>query len=66
MSEDLELQPFLPRTCRRIKTDDDKPVERTIKYVKCDECGGDVEIWSDEPSSVCLDCGIKWNRKNEK
>jgi hypothetical protein len=44
MSEDVELQPFLPGTCRKIKTDDEKPVEWAIKYVKCDECGGDVEV----------------------
>lgn len=36
-----------------------------MKYVKCHICGGDVEIWSDEDTGVCLECGGEWHRLDE-
>ncbi|MGD2201585.1 MAG: hypothetical protein PVJ38_08150 [Candidatus Bathyarchaeota archaeon] len=36
-----------------------------MKYVKCHECGGDVEIWSDEDTGVCLDCGAEWEKPDK-
>ncbi len=31
----------------------------------CEECGGRVEIWSDEDDGECLDCGAKYVKKEE-
>jgi hypothetical protein len=28
-------------------------------YDKCNSCGGRVEVWYDEDTGVCLDCGTK-------
>ncbi|MBL7077939.1 MAG: hypothetical protein ISS31_10775 [Kiritimatiellae bacterium] len=28
-----------------------------IEIVKCPACGGDAEVWSDEPSGTCTACG---------
>jgi hypothetical protein len=36
-----------------------------MKYVKCHNCSGDVEIWSDEIAGVCLDCGSEWKKPDE-
>jgi hypothetical protein len=41
-------------------------VRPNIKYVKCHECGGTVEIWSDEEKGVCLDCGAEWLRPEKE
>jgi len=35
-------------------------VRPTMKYVKCHVCGEDVEIWSDEDTGICLECGADW------
>ncbi len=37
-----------------------------MRYVKCDVCGGNVEIWSDEEEGVCLDCGATWKRPEQE
>jgi hypothetical protein len=33
-----------------------------MRYVKCHLCGGDVELWSDEDTGVCIECGAEWVR----
>ena len=38
----------------------------TMRYVKCQACGGSVEIWSDEDTGVCLDCGAEWAPPDRK
>ena len=45
-----------PQTCPGIRNF----IRPTMKYVKCHECGGDVEIWSDEDSGFCLACNAEW------
>jgi len=37
-----------------------------MKYVKCHECGGDVEIWSDEDSGFCMDCNAEWTKPDKE
>lgn len=37
----------------------------TVSYVKCPMCGGDVEVWSDEDSGICIECGYEWKRPDE-
>jgi DNA-directed RNA polymerase subunit RPC12/RpoP len=44
------------------------PGARDIREVKpedveCPECGGEVEIWSDELSARCPDCGARVTRE---
>lgn len=51
-------KPTNTQTCPGIKDF----VRPTMKYVKCHGCGGDVEIWSDEDTGICLDCGVEWVR----
>ncbi len=29
------------------------------QYITCPNCGGDLEIWTDEDEADCLDCGTK-------
>ena len=36
-----------------------------MSYVKCHECGGDVEVWSDEDEGICLACGATWRKPDE-
>jgi hypothetical protein len=50
------------KTCPGIK-DFTRP---TMKYVKCHVCGGDVEIWSDEEEGICISCGAKWAKPDDK
>ncbi|MBT3295448.1 MAG: hypothetical protein HN919_17310 [Verrucomicrobia bacterium] len=33
-----------------------------IEIVKCPSCGGDAEVWSDEPTGTCLGCGCSVTR----
>lgn len=40
-------------------------VRPTVNYEVCEECGGRVEIWSDEDEGVCLDCGAKYIKKEK-
>ncbi len=39
-------------------------VRPSVDYEKCQECGGRVEVWSDEEQAECLDCGAKFEKKN--
>jgi hypothetical protein len=41
-------------------------IRPTIKYKVCEKCGGRVEVWSDEGTGVCLDCGERWTKKEPK
>jgi hypothetical protein len=34
-------------------------IRPTVKYDTCNECGGRVEIWSDEETGACIDCRAK-------
>jgi hypothetical protein len=34
-------------------------VRPKVEYKVCQECGGRIEIWSDEETGICLDCGTK-------
>jgi len=38
-------------------------IRPTVKYKVCEKCGGRVEVWSDEGTGVCLDCGERWTKK---
>ena len=51
-----------PQTCPGIRD----LIRPTMKYVKCHGCGGDVEIWSDEETGLCLDCGAEWQRPEKE
>jgi len=33
------------------------------EFVTCPECGGEIELWSDEYETVCLFCGHKAFKK---
>ena len=33
------------------------------EYIKCPNCGGDVEIWTDEDKGECTSCGLKVSRE---
>ncbi len=35
-----------------------------IEIVTCPSCGGDAEVWSDEPSGTCLGCGCGVTRSS--
>ncbi|MBS7619150.1 hypothetical protein KEJ21_00675 [Candidatus Bathyarchaeota archaeon] len=52
---------FMPKTCPGIN----KFIRPTMVYVKCRVCGGDIEIWSDEDSAFCINCGAEWRRPDE-
>ena len=58
MSQSRKLS---PETCPGIKS----YTRPTISYVKCDICGGQVELWSDEDNGVCLNCGVEWHRPSK-
>jgi hypothetical protein len=51
-------KPTSPETCPGIRDF----IRPTLAYTKCISCGGDVEIWSDEDTGVCLKCGKEWPR----
>jgi len=40
-------------------------VRPSVDYEVCETCGGRVEVWSDENTGDCLDCGAKWEKKKE-
>lgn len=40
-------------------------VRPTVKYVKCHDCGGNVELWSDETEGVCISCGATWTKPSD-
>ena len=58
------IHPLKPRTCQVLE--DEARVRasatRSMTYVECDACGGRIEVWNDEETSVCLDCGEEWQR----
>lgn len=43
-----------------------KLVRPVPEYFKCSNCGGDVEIWSDENSGVCDTCSRESTRPQEQ
>ena len=55
------IHPLKPRTCRVLEDDARAraSVSQSMVYVECDVCGGRVEVWNDENTSVCLDCGAE-------
>jgi len=50
-----------PDTCPGIN----RFVRPTMSYVKCNACGGDVELWSDEDVGTCTVCGAEWRRPEQ-
>jgi len=40
-----------------------KFVRPTPEYLKCPKCRAEVEIWSDEQETKCLECGTKVSRE---
>ena len=40
-------------------------IRPTMRYVKCHQCGGDVEVWSDEDRGICIDCEAEWTNPND-
>ena len=50
-----------PQTCPGLR-DFLRP---TPSYVKGHICGSDVEIWSDEESTICDSCGVEWKKPDE-
>jgi len=62
--EKKTIHPLKPRTCQ-ILEDEARArasVSQSMIYVECDVCGGRVEVWNDEDTSICLDCGAEWRR----
>jgi hypothetical protein len=58
------IHPLKPRTCR-ILEDEARArasASQSMSYVECEVCGGRIEVWNDENSSNCLDCGAEWRR----
>lgn len=47
------MSKFNIETCPGIKS----LLRPTMKYIKCPDCGDDIEIWSDETETKCLSCG---------
>ena len=45
-----------PLFCR-IHDSNKKDMNKKMIYIKCNRCGGFVEIWADEKTGHCLDCG---------
>ena len=37
----------------------------TLAYVNCHVCGGNAEIWSDEDTGTCTECGATWKKLNK-
>ncbi len=37
----------------------------TPSYVECHSCKSEVEIWSDEDSTICDSCGTEWKKPDE-
>ncbi len=40
-------------------------IRPTMRYAKCYERGGDLEIWSDEDSGFCSDGNAEWTKQDE-
>ena len=60
MSEKINVKN--PQTCPGLR-DFLRP---TPSYVKCHICASDMEIWSDEDSTTCDNCGAEWKKPDEK
>jgi len=58
------IHPLKPRTCQVLEDEARAraSASRSMTYVECDACGGRIEVWNDEDTSVCLDCGEEWQR----
>ncbi len=58
------IHPLKPRTCRVLEDEARAraSASQNMVYVECNACGGRVEVWNDEDTSVCLDCGAEWRR----
>jgi hypothetical protein len=54
---------FLKRPSENYCTGIEDFVCPSVEYMVCEECGGRVEIWSDEDEGECLDCGAKYVKK---
>jgi len=48
------LKPLLCRTKDIVKQ---MSINNKMIYIKCNSCGGRVELWTDEKIGYCLDCG---------
>jgi hypothetical protein len=35
-----------------------------VEYATCKKCGGRVEIWTDEETGTCIDCGANFQEKD--
>ena len=59
------IHPLKPRTCRVLEDEARAraSVSQNMVYVECNVCSGRVEVWNDEDTSICLDCGADWERK---
>ena len=51
-----------PQTCPGIN----RFVRPTPEFIKCPFCGAEVEIWSDEESAVCQNCGKTVKRNQQE
>jgi len=49
------------RTCPGI----DDRLRPKPEYITCHNCGGDVEIWTDEEKAECSDCGARISRSTQ-
>ena len=49
------------RTCPGI----DDRLRPKPEYIACHQCGGDVEIWTDEEKAECSDCGARISRSTQ-
>jgi hypothetical protein len=54
------LIPLKPQECRVKAEEGTGTSNLPIRYVKCNQCGRDMEIWSDEDVGICLECGSSW------
>ena len=49
------IHPLKPRTCQVLEDEARAraSASRSMTYVECDACGGRIEAWNDEETSVC-------------
>jgi predicted RNA-binding Zn-ribbon protein involved in translation (DUF1610 family) len=61
------IHPLKPRTCQVLEDEARAcaSANQKMTYVECDACGGRIEVWNDEDTSSCLDCGAEWIRENK-
>jgi len=53
---------YIDKTCPGIT----KFMRPIPEYFKCPNCGGEVEIWSDEETGKCSKCGGKYPRPEKE